>query len=80
MLVPMWLSMFVASARASPTPRSTNGWYTPSMNATFVYDLDNVPVAAPVITTTSGLQVDEEVYIVDMEGHTADQMYIESLS
>lgn len=45
-----------------------------TLDSTFVYELDNVPVASPVITSKTGVKVNGSVYIVDMENTSAAQM------
>ncbi|WVR04888.1 hypothetical protein IAU60_001900 [Kwoniella sp. DSM 27419] len=45
-----------------------------SLNTTFIYDLDNQPIAAPVLRTASGLALNEDIYIVDMAQSTAEQI------
>ncbi|KAK8869452.1 hypothetical protein IAR55_000016 [Kwoniella newhampshirensis] len=64
-----------SSSTAQPsTVSSSTSHFAPSMSDTFVYDLDNQPIDAPTIKTKSGLSVNEHVYIVDMEGSTAEQI------
>ncbi|ORY29001.1 glycoside hydrolase superfamily, partial [Naematelia encephala] len=62
-----------ATRSSSPSP-SASTTFKPNLDSTFVYDLDNQPIPAPVITTKSGLKLNEQIYIVDSEGHTAAQI------
>jgi hypothetical protein len=43
-------------------------------NSSFIYELDHDKVASPIITTKSGLKINNNVYIVDMQYTTAQQM------
>ncbi len=52
--------------------RST--WFQPSLNFSFVYALESTNLAVPCITTKTGVQVNSEVYIVDMEQTSVEQM------
>jgi hypothetical protein len=44
------------------------------LNSSFIYELDNAPVAAPKLVSATGVNVDGSVYIVDMEHATKEQM------
>lgn len=49
-------------------------WWKPTKANTFLYEADNVAIQAPTITTNTGLKLTKDVYIVDMEGHSAAQI------
>ncbi|ORX39043.1 glycoside hydrolase superfamily [Kockovaella imperatae] len=57
-----------ASAAATPTH------FKPTLTDTFIYDLDNVPIPAPVVTSKYGVKVNAHVYVVDGQEHTAQQI------
>jgi hypothetical protein len=48
--------------------------FTPGLSSTFLLDLDNQPIDSPTVTSSTGVAIDAEIYVVDMEGSTADQM------
>ncbi|WVQ98378.1 hypothetical protein IAU59_005501 [Kwoniella sp. CBS 9459] len=60
-----------SQASASATTRIK---FTPSLSTSFIYDLDNQPIDAPIIETTSGLALNKTMYIVDMANSTPEQI------
>jgi hypothetical protein len=74
----------ISSASASPRPSGvpvvgggTGNSTRPrglDFDVSFVLDLDNEYIDSPSITSSSGLTVDADVYIVDMERTTEEKM------
>ncbi|WWC68271.1 uncharacterized protein I206_102194 [Kwoniella pini CBS 10737] len=58
--------ILVATGSATP--------FSPNLSTSFIYDLDNQPIAAPVITTQSKLSLNKTTYIVDMAQSTTEQI------
>ncbi|WWD00946.1 hypothetical protein V866_007884 [Kwoniella sp. B9012] len=66
-------------ASVSPPPSSSTASaiqvkLTPSLSTSFIYDLDNQPIAAPIIRTATGLSLNKTMYVVDMAQSTAEQI------
>lgn len=51
-------------------------WWKPTLSNTFLYELDRVAIKAPTVTTNTGLRLNKNIYIIDMEGHTTAQMCV----
>ncbi|WWD08263.1 hypothetical protein V865_006374 [Kwoniella europaea PYCC6329] len=47
---------------------------TPSLSTSFIYDLDNQPIAAPIIRTATGLSLNKTMYVVDMAQSTTEHI------
>lgn len=62
-----------AAASSAPSAQTTLAKPLP-FNSSFIYELDHDKVASPVITTKSGLKINNNVYIVDMQYTTAQQI------
>lgn len=58
----------------SPNPGDSDAPAALPFSSTMLYDLDNVGIGASSISTASGVTVDAGVYIIDMAGHTDDQI------
>ncbi|OCF53972.1 hypothetical protein L486_08529 [Kwoniella mangroviensis CBS 10435] len=66
-----------ASASISPsgsTASAVQAKSTVSLSTSFIYDLDNQPIDAPVIRTATGLSLSKTMYVVDMAQSTAEQI------
>ncbi|WVW78081.1 hypothetical protein I302_100032 [Kwoniella bestiolae CBS 10118] len=64
------------SASSTPPAQATLAVQTgfkPSLSTSFIYDLDNQPIDAPIIKTASGLSLNKTMYVVDMAQSTAEQ-------
>lgn len=45
-----------------------------TLQDTFIYDLDNIGIDYPKVTSNKGLEIDASVYIVDGQGATPEMM------
>lgn len=63
----------MSSSAASPTGISKPAGKI-GLDSTFIYELDNETVGSPSMTSKSGVNVNANVYIVDMERTTASAM------
>ncbi|WVQ69620.1 uncharacterized protein L199_007840 [Kwoniella botswanensis] len=64
----------VSSSSSSYTVSAIQIKSTPSLSTSFIYDLDNQPIAAPVIRTATGLSLNKTMYVVDMAQSTSEQI------